>query len=48
MPESYGIILRRQALDAPASVIKQEIQILLEDWQECSASHSNIDCHFNA
>ena len=45
LPESYGIILRRQALDAPKSAIKQEIKILLEDWQECSASHSNIDCN---
>ena len=43
LPESFGIILRRQALDAPASVIKQEIKILLEDWQENAASHSNID-----
>ena len=45
LPESCGIILRRQALNAPAGVIKQEIQILLENWQECSTSHSNIDCH---
>ena len=43
LPESYGIIIRRQALDASASAIKQEIKILLEDWQGCSASHSNID-----
>ena len=45
LPESCGIIIRRQALNAPASVIKQEIEILLEDWQECSTSHSNIDWH---
>ena len=44
LPESFGIILRRQALDAPACAIKQEIEILLGDWQDCSASHSNIDC----
>ena len=30
------------------SAIKQEIEILLEDWQECSASHSNIELVFNA
>ena len=43
LPQSFGIILRRQALDAPENVIIQEINILLEDWQDCSESYSNID-----
>ena len=42
LPESFGIIMRRQALDAPASAIKQEIKFLSGDWQDCSASHSNM------
>ena len=45
LPENFGIILRRQALNAPAIAIKQEIKILLEDWQDCSASYSNIEWH---
>ena len=43
LPERFGIILRRQALMKKQVLIKQEIEILLEDWQDCSASHSNID-----
>ena len=36
LPENCGIILRRQALDAPFSAIKEEIKILWEDWQKNS------------
>ena len=34
LPEGFGIILRRQAINAGQLSIKNEIEILISDWQE--------------
>jgi Ribonuclease G/E len=34
LPEGFGIILRRQAIGAEQFLIKNEIEILISDWQE--------------
>ena len=34
LPEGFGIILRRQAISAEQFLIKNEIEILISDWQE--------------
>ena len=43
LPEDCGIILRRQASDAPFGAIKEEIKTLWEDWQK----NSNMPFHGN-
>ena len=43
LPEGFGIILRRQAINAEQLLIKNEIEILASDWQEKAELPVNLN-----
>ena len=47
LPPEFGIILRRQAINAKQEFIKNEIKILVSDWQSNAQLPQNIDRLFS-
>jgi Ribonuclease G/E len=42
LPERFGVILRRQAINAEQFLIKNEIEILASDWQKNAEMPANL------